>query len=84
MARKKLEELIVLDDWTDIITNMIPSIKKGAYNVIDWAHKNYVKPELAKIEVDDELEDLKRQHELDLKRQKVFLDKEKNKLILAR
>lgn len=43
---KKLRELILLDDWTDYFTDMIPHLKRGAYNVIDWAHQKYVKPEL--------------------------------------
>lgn len=38
----KLRELVVLDDWVDIFNEILPSIKRGAYDAIDWAHSRYV------------------------------------------
>lgn len=55
-AIKKLRELILLDDWTDVFTSLVPHLKRGAYNVIDWAHNKYVKPAADEANMDEELE----------------------------
>lgn len=65
---KKLRELILLDDWTDIFTGMVPHLKRGAYNIIDWAHNKYVKPSLEEANADEEIEQLRRQADVEKKR----------------
>lgn len=46
ISRKKLEELLILDDWTNIFREILPAVKRGAFNAIDWAHERYIKPNL--------------------------------------
>lgn len=74
---KKLRELILLDDWSDIFTGIVPHMKRGAYNIIDWAHSKYVKPSLEEANLDEEIEQLKRAADVEKKRAELENEKAK-------
>ncbi len=51
---------MLIDDWSDLFDDILSGIKRGAYDVIDWAHRKYVEPGLRDNELYRKEEDYKR------------------------
>lgn len=47
---------MIIDDWSNIFGSILPAVKKGAFNVIDWAHDKYIKPELEEQAIQEAIE----------------------------
>lgn len=78
IGRRKLAELMIIDDWAGILGSILPALKKGVYSSIDWAHNKYVKPALDEVNEEDDYEQAVKQLELeklkaqnDLKKRKI-------------
>jgi len=65
ISHKKMKELILLDDWPSVFSEILPALKRGAYSAVDWAHKKYVQPDLEEAQLKEELELAEKQRELD-------------------
>ena len=59
---------MIIDDWTNVFKEILPAIKRGAYNAIDWAHSKYVKPGLEEANIEEELSNLEKERQLAKKR----------------